>query len=172
MLTNVEERLTLRLAVEDFLFEESALLDDGRFREWLDLVTEDIRYLIPVQTTRERAHGSAGSTTMAHWDDDYTGLEMRILRLDTEYAWAEDPPSKLRHFVSNVRVRPGSGPDEYEVRSNVMVSRSRGDSRATDLLTAERQDTLRRTDQGFRLARRTVVLDHVVIATHNLAFFF
>jgi 3-phenylpropionate/cinnamic acid dioxygenase small subunit len=172
VLTTVDEQLMLRIAVEDFLFAESALLDDGRFREWLDLVTEDIKYVIPVQTTRERAHGSAGSTTMAHWDDDYTGLEMRILRLDTEYAWAEDPPSKLRHFVSNVRVRPGSGADEYEVRSNVMVSRSRGDSRTTDLLTAERQDVLRRTDQGFRLARRTVVLDHVVIATHNLAFFF
>ncbi|GAA5120065.1 aromatic-ring-hydroxylating dioxygenase subunit beta [Haloechinothrix salitolerans] len=173
MTINMEDnRVALRTTVEDFLFEESALLDEGRFREWLELLTEDIHYIIPVQVTKERARGDVGSTTMAHWDDDFTGLQMRVLRLDTEYAWAEDPPSRTRHFVSNVRVSPRPSENELDVRSNVLVSRCRGDSRTSDLITAERRDVLRHTDTGLRLAGRTVILDQVVIATHNLAFFF
>ncbi|MDV6979079.1 aromatic-ring-hydroxylating dioxygenase subunit beta [Mycobacterium intracellulare] len=171
MVATTGEELLLRYEIEAFLFNESELLDDGRFHDWLELCSEDIRYVIPVRATKER--GADGiSTVMTHWDDDYTGLQMRVLRLDTEYAWAEDPASRIRHFVSNVRVRSTSQADEYEVRSNLLVSRSRGDSPTVDLVVAERRDRIRRTEAGLRLAARTVVLDHSVIGTHNLAFFF
>lgn len=171
MVVTIEQQLLLRCEIESFLFEEAELLDDGRFHEWLALCAEDIRYTIPVRLSRERGHGESNSTVMTHWDDDYTGLQMRVLRLDTEYAWAEDPPSRIRHFVSNVRVRPVDGSDELDARSDLLVFRNRGDSQKHDLISAERHDRIRRTKTGLRLARRRVVLDQAVLGTHNLAFF-
>jgi 3-phenylpropionate/cinnamic acid dioxygenase small subunit len=169
---SAHERLLLRLAVEEFLFTEAAMLDEGRFREWLDVLTPDIRYVIPLRTTMERSRGDGISSTMTYWDDDFHGLEMRVMRLDTEYAWAEDPPSRTRHFVSNVRVEPGARPDEHRVRSCIQLHRSRGDSAHLDILTGAREDLLRETEIGLRLAGRVVTLDQSVIPTHNLGFFF
>jgi len=171
MVATVEQELLLRSEIENFLIEEAELLDDGRFHEWLQLCTEDIHYIVPVRVSRERNNGDGNSSTMNHFDEDYAGLETRILRLDTEYAWAEDPPSRTRHFVSNVRVRPASGPDEYDVRSNILVYRNRGDSSKHDLVSGERHDRIRRSETGLKLAGRRVVLDNAVVATHNLAFF-
>nr|WP_271035520.1 aromatic-ring-hydroxylating dioxygenase subunit beta [Mycolicibacterium monacense] len=65
-----------REAVEAFMFREAELLDGGQFREWLGLLDPDIRYVVPVRTTREDSAGWVGA--IAHWNDDYTGLEMRV----------------------------------------------------------------------------------------------
>ncbi len=171
MIATVEQELLLRCEIENFLIAEAEMLDDGRFHEWLQLCADDIHYILPVRVSRERNNGDGNSTSMNHIDDDYAGLETRIARLDTEYAWAEDPPSRTRHFVSNVRVRPGSGPEEFDVKSNILVYRNRGDNPRHDLVSGERHDRIRRDEAGLKLARRRVVLDNAVIATHNIAFF-
>ena len=155
-------------SISEFLLEEAELLDDGRLREWLERVTDDIRYEIPVRVTRERAAGPGIVTSMAHWYDDWTALEMRVLRQDTEYAWAEDPPSRIRHFITNIRVKPGEADNEFCVRSNVLLYRNRDDSPHHDLISGERHDVIRRVDEGWRLARRTVILDQSTLSTHNL----
>jgi 3-phenylpropionate/cinnamic acid dioxygenase small subunit len=154
--------------IEAFLMEEAELLDEGRLREWLDLCTDDIRYEVPVRVTRERVSGRGISRAMAHWTDDWTALEMRVLRQETEYAWAEDPPSRTRHFITNIRLSAGEGEDEIAVRSNVLLFRNRGDSPDSDLISGERRDVVRRVDGRWRLARREVILDHSTLPTHNL----
>ena len=40
-------------------------------------------------------------------DETKATLAGRIARLDTGMAWAEDPPSRTRHLVSNVEVKAG-----------------------------------------------------------------
>jgi 3-phenylpropionate/cinnamic acid dioxygenase small subunit len=102
-------------------------------------------------------------------DDDWDSMEMRILRLETEYAWAEDPPSRSRHFVTNVRVEEGENEGEYLVKTNLLLYRTRGDVPIYDILSGERTDTLRRVDDGLRLAKRVVLLDQTTVMTHNLA---
>ena len=37
-----------RHEIEQLLYREAHLLDERRFREWLDLLTEDIEYLMPL----------------------------------------------------------------------------------------------------------------------------
>lgn len=156
-----------RQAVEDFMSLEAELLDGGQFREWLELLDPEIRYVVPVRTTRE---GDAGwVSAIAHWDDDYTGLEMRVLRGETDFAWAESPRSRTRHFVSNIRTSVGAGADELAVRSNLLFFRSRGDSGRWELLSAERVDLLRWADGSLRLARREVLLDHSTLPIDNLS---
>ena len=89
--------------IEQFLFHEAECLDDNRIREWFELLTEDIDYKCPIRVTRERAAGPGFSEEGMHFDEDWGMLEVRVERLETEYAWAEDPPSRTRRLVSNVR---------------------------------------------------------------------
>jgi ethylbenzene dioxygenase beta subunit len=161
--------------IEAFLYHEAELLDEGRYREWLGLVTDDIRYQVPVRTARERGAALSAVTGVAtnsfHLDEDKDSLELRVDRLETGFAWAEEPPSRIRHFVSNVRVRPVDGrQDEMTVRSSVLVYRSRWDRPGHDLLSGERQDVLRRVDGSWRLAKRWVILDSTTLPTLNLSF--
>ena len=88
-----------------------------------------------------------------------------------DFSWAESPRSRTRHFVSNIRTTAGPGTDELTVRSNLLFFRSRGDSGRWELLSAERVDVLRRTDDSLRLARREVLLDHSTLPIDNLSVF-
>jgi ethylbenzene dioxygenase subunit beta len=166
----------LRSEITEFLYEEAELLDDGRLREWLGLLTEDVRYQVPIRIHKEQTGESrvTGVTDDGyHLDEDFTSLEMRVERVETGFAWAEDPPSRIRHLVSNVRVRELPEHDgEVAVRSSVLVYRSRWDRPHYDILSAERHDVLRKVDGAWKLAGRRVILDNTSIPTLNLSFFF
>jgi 3-phenylpropionate/cinnamic acid dioxygenase small subunit len=151
---------------------EAELLDDNRQREWMELLDRDVDYRVPVRVTRERSRGAGFSTQGYHMLEDHISLQTRVDRLDSEYAWAEDPPSRMRRIVSNVRL--GEVTDEtVAVRSNFIYFRgARYDAPGHDLLVGERQDVLRRSVDGLRLLRRLVLLDHTTLGTPNLAFFF
>ncbi len=161
----------VRDEIEEFLLTEAELLDDRRYKDWLALFAEDLRYEMPLRVTREKGADWEIAPHARRIDDTIETLTIRVQRLDSEYAWAENPPSRTRHFITNVRVEPTEQPDEYRVRSNVLVYRSQGVSAEYNLLTADRRDLLRRTADGWEIARRTVVLDQTTLATHNLSFF-
>ena len=108
--------------VEQFLYREARLLDERRFHEWLELWTDDARYWVPVRTSRYPRISKAISIQdpdryvedevsregeLAILDETKEGLERRIARLDTGMAWAEDPPSRTRHLLSNIEVEEG-----------------------------------------------------------------
>ena len=158
------------LAAHQFLVEEAALLDAADFAGWLDLLCEDIRYLMPVRVTTARGAGFDSLAGMGHFDEDMYALRKRVQRLATDHAWTEDPPSRTRHFVTNVRTfRPAAG--GLRVQSALLLFRSRGDTREADLLSAGRTDLLRETADGLRLARREITVDESVLRTQNLAVF-
>jgi phthalate 3,4-dioxygenase subunit beta len=157
-------------AAHQFLVEEAALLDAADYAAWLDLLCEDIRYVMPVRVTTARGAGFDALADMGHFDEDLYALRKRVQRLGTDHAWTEDPPSRTRHFVSNVRTFAAGGA-ELRVESSLLLFRSRGDTRPPDLLSAGRTDTLRRSADGYRLARREIVVDESVLRTQNLAVF-
>jgi phthalate 3,4-dioxygenase subunit beta len=155
--------------VVDFLLDEAALLDDRHHHEWLALLTDDISYRMPIRVT---AHSLEASTLDAtHFDEDRYSLGKRVERFDTEHAWAEDPPSRTRRFITNIRAWEGETGDEFVARCNLLLFRSRGDVRDHDLISARRTDVLRRVDGALRLARRYVLVDESVLQTQNLAVF-
>ena len=157
--------------VQAFLFEEAAVLDARSHDRWLDLLTEDVAYRMPVRVTL--AHDIRGSVLddMDHFDEDRYSLEKRVARFDTEHAWTEDPPSRTRRFVSNIRVFAGEPDDALWVVSYLLLFRSRGDIAPPDLVSCERHDVLRRVHGTLRLARREVLVDESVLRTQNLAVF-
>jgi phthalate 3,4-dioxygenase beta subunit len=158
------------LAAHQFLVEEAALLDAADYAGWLTLLCEDIRYLMPVRVTTARGAGFDSLADMGHFDEDMYALRKRVQRLATDHAWTEDPPSRTRHFVTNIRTfRPRTG--ELSVESALLLFRSRGDTRAPELISAGRTDLLRETGDGLKLARREIVVDESVLRTQNLAVF-
>jgi phthalate 3,4-dioxygenase subunit beta len=160
-------------AAHQFLVEEAVLLDAGDYAGWLGLLCEDIRYVMPVRVTTARGAGFDSLADMGHFDEDMYALRKRVQRLATDHAWAEDPPSRTRHFVTNVRTfRPQAGELRVlRVESALLLFRSRGDTREADLISAGRADLLRETDDGLRLARREITVDESVLRTQNLAVF-
>jgi len=156
------------LAAHQFLVEEAALLDAADYPGWLDLLCEDIRYLMPVRVTTAR--GAPASNGMGHFDEDMYALRKRVQRLATDHAWTEDPPSRTRHFVTNIRTFRHDE-DSLRVESALLLFRSRGDTREADLLSAGRTDLLRETPGGLMLARREITVDEAVLRTQNLAVF-
>ncbi|MGE0298210.1 aromatic-ring-hydroxylating dioxygenase subunit beta [Pseudonocardia sp.] len=159
--------------VVGWLYAEAELLDDGLEARWLEeMVSEEIIYRVPLRQTVERARGTGFAEAAYHLDETYGSLGSRVARNQTAYAWAEDPPSRIRHFVSNVRVSPGDGEDELAVRSNLLILRTRQDQTVPQMFAGERHDVLRREAGVLKLHRRTVLLDLTVIGTHNLAIFF
>lgn len=158
-------------AVLEFLYREAEILDERRHEEWLALLTEDVRYLVPVRVTSAHSLDDSALGDMAHFDEDRYSLRKRADRFATEHAWAEDPPSRTRRHITNVRCYEADTAGEVIARSNLLLFRSRGDVHDHDLLSATRTDVLRRDGDALKLARRTVLLDESVLRTQNLAVF-
>jgi len=155
--------------VLQFLYREAELLDTERQVEWLDLLAEDITYRMPVRLNIRRNGSSPYTEETDIFSDNLASLKVRVNKLDTEYAWAETPPSRTRHHVSNVRVKETSDPGELDVRSYILVYRNRTDNPAADIFSGERQDVLRKVNGDWRLAKRLIVLDQAVVGARHLA---
>ena len=167
-------RLLLKQEVEDFLFQEAELLDERRYEEWLDLFTEDARYWMPMRRNvpadeLEREFTREGLDV--NWfDEGKDTLTRRVKQIRTGVHWAEQPPSRICHMVSNVQILRAS-PSETEVKSRFLIYRNRVETE-TDILVGKREDLLRRVDGAWRIARRKIILDQSVLLVKNLTFFF
>jgi len=149
--------------VRQFLYREARLLDEREFEGWLELLTEDIEYTIPTRVNQEGGESDLGNLPSQH--DNRHRLKKRVKRLRTDYAWAEQPPTRIRHMISNILVTPGENEDELEVESVMFlfVNRADTDDTETTLLSGWREDVIRRVDGNLKLADRTVLLDHTTL---------
>lgn len=161
----------LHLQAHRWLVDESYLLDAQDYEKWLSRIAADVHYLMPVRVTTALGAGYTTAPGMAHLDENRYSLSRRVARFATEHAWTEDPPSRLRHYVTNVRTFRTANPDEIVVDSAVLLFRSRGDVNEAATISAGREDLLRRTEAGWELARRTIMVDESVIRMQNLAIF-
>ncbi len=160
----------LEREVSRFLYREAELLDSNNLDAWLELLTEDVSYEMPVRQTQE--HSRAGSSSeMSHFSEDRRSLELRVKRFKTDFGWAENPPSRTRRLISNIRVEATSDQNEVKARSYFLLYRSRGTSTQVDLISGERQDLLRNVDGHWKLASRLIIVDQTVLGTRNLAIF-
>jgi 3-phenylpropionate/cinnamic acid dioxygenase small subunit len=172
-------RLLVRQEIEDFLYREADLLDERRYEEWLDLFTDDVRYWMPMRRNVPRDEPEREFTregTDVNWfDEGKDTLTRRVQQILTGVHWAEEPPSRICHMVSNVEILTmspiGPTPIEVVVKSRFLVYRNRVETE-TDLLVGKREDVLRRVDGHWRVARRKIVLDQSVLLAKNLTFFF
>jgi phthalate 3,4-dioxygenase subunit beta len=159
------------LAAAYWLTEEAALLDARRWNEWLQLLADDVRYVMPVRVTTSVRGANEVRGEMAHFDEDHYSLVKRVERLAGEHAWTEDPPSRTRHLVTNIRTFATDSEAVLRVESSVLLFRSRGDTRPAEFVCAGRVDRLRAHGGSYQLAERRIEVDESVLRTQNLAIF-
>jgi 3-phenylpropionate/cinnamic acid dioxygenase small subunit len=172
-------QLLLTQEIASFLYAEAELLDERRHDEWLALLADDIRYWMPMRrnvkygdTTREFTREG---DDINWFDEGKDTLTRRVRQIQTGIHWAEEPRSRITHMVSNVQLL-AVAPDvasarEVTAKSRFLIYRNRVETE-TDLLIGKREDTLRRTNDSWEIARRKIILDQNVLLTKNLTFFF
>jgi 3-phenylpropionate/cinnamic acid dioxygenase small subunit len=168
----VTPRQALWLELMQFYIREAWLLDERKFQEWLGLFTEDVLYFMPRRKNVPRRESHREVTPLgdlALIEDDKRYLEMRVARLETGMAWAEDPPSRTRHLVGNLVAEPLDSGD-VQAKTAFLVYRSHLET-DQQLLAGSRDDVLRRVDGAWKVAKRTIVLDANVLLDKNLSIF-
>jgi p-cumate 2,3-dioxygenase beta subunit len=142
-----------RADAEDFVYTEAELLDAWRLDDWLALCTEDVVYEVPSTTLPDGV--PARSLFLVH--NDRFMLESRVKRLLSRNAHAENPRSRTRRLITNVRVTDADTGDEANVRVAFHVFRFRDDE--VHQYVGQYRYRLRLTDEGPRIAYRRATLD-------------
>src|SRR5215475_12507695 len=181
-MTEIDDRLTRLLLIQEiaeFLYAEAELLDERRYEDWLELLTDDIRYWMPMRRNVKFCEGErefTRATSDINWFDERKDtLTRRVKQIMTGIHWAEEPVSRISHMVSHVQLLEAmpsvAGADEVLVRCRFLIYRNRVQT-GTDFLVGKREDRLRRQEGAWRIARRKITLDQNVLLSKNLTVFF
>ena len=152
-------RHALRLDVEDFLYEEAALLAAWRLDDWLALITPDARYEVP---STDRPGGGPADALMLI-SDTRAMIAARVKRLNSRKAHREFPWSRTRRIIGNVRII-SSNADELEVAANFAVYRSRRD---VSVFMGHYRYVLVRDGDSFKIRFRRAELDMETLDAHG-----
>ncbi len=149
---NAPSMADLTAEVAEFFHLEAELLDDWRLDEWLGLLDTDISYLVHPLDVRQ----DDPSKALFLVSDDRARVESRVAQLLGRTAWAENPRSRTRRLVTNVRA--GLEPDgAVRGDANFAVYRFKNDQ--SDVYIGRYRYLLVRTEVGLRLKERSVILD-------------
>lgn len=155
-----------KLEIQEFLHREAHLLDDRRFRDWLELFTDDAEYIIPLNET---VQGSAPPAGHPITHDTKEMLLARVLKDETGFSHAELPESMTCHIITNIVV-DNTPIEDACVRSSFMVRQARK-MRDEAWWVGRRTDLFRRVDGSWKIARREVLLDTTLLPRGISIFF-
>jgi 3-phenylpropionate/cinnamic acid dioxygenase small subunit len=170
--------LNLMREIEDFFHMEADLLDEREYDQWLELLTDDVVYWMPMRKNVSYANRDKDITAendVAWFHDDKETLRKRVKQIQTGIHWADEPMSRVSHVITNVRLTDpisalGEGA-KTTTKCRFIVYRNRLESE-TDLLVGRREDLLTRVHGELRIARRKIILDQSVLLAKNLTMFF
>jgi p-cumate 2,3-dioxygenase beta subunit len=152
--------LPSRQEVEDLLYKEAALLDEWRLDEWLELLTEDAIYEVPPTDVPE----GDSRNTLFIIADDAVRIRSRVKQLLGKAAWSENPRSRTRRMIANVRVVGADG-DSILVTANFAVHRMRYES--VDTYIGHYDYKLVRAGAELRIRERRAILDNEALRPHG-----
>jgi len=170
----------LKQEIEEFLYYEADLLDGRRFKDWLMLFSDDVVYFMPIRRNVESGqHDQRENTRLGQgiswFEEDKWTLTKRVEQILTGLHVAEEPLSRICHMVSNVRlldIRPHAfAPSEVTAKSRFLVYQNRIEYE-TYIFVGKRTDVLRKTNDGWKIAKREIVLDQNILLAKNLTTFF
>ncbi len=175
----------LQLSVEQFYYLEARLLDGRQYQQWFELVSEDLRYIVPSRVnvmvnnrdrgnedmiSIERELESAESEGCPIREEGYLQMMIRVERAYKMNSWSENPPARTRRLVSNVEILADED-NVLSVISNFHMHYARPGNE-NYLYAGQRRDTLRRVDSSYKIAHREVVLDYANIDYPTIGLFF
>lgn len=151
-----------RQDIEDFLFEEAALLDAWKLDEWRTLFAADCQYLVP-NTSSEDPYADPAKTLYLIADDSHH-LSERVKRLNKKSAHAEYPHSKTRRLVSNVRIL---GRDKDALRVECGFATFRANQGITDVYFGRHEYRFVQEGGKLRIAEKRTILDMGALRPHG-----
>lgn len=160
--------------IERFLFREARLLDANDYEGWLTMLHPDIHYWMPLIQSRYKRDKAElyDPNRMAHFDERYDDLALRAGRFKQKTAWAEDPPTRHCHFVTNIEIESDDLGDQWTVHSLVISLRNRNEDEE-NWLGGRRTDIICRLPSGdLKLLRRHIFMAQSVLLSKNLNTFF
>lgn len=146
--------------IKEFLVSEAALLDEWRLEEWLALMAPDARYLVPPLDMPEADHHD----TLFLIADDRRTLASRVRQLLSGTTWAENPRSRTRRLVTNVRLLAAED-GEAHVTANFAVWRFQHEQ--ADVYVGRYVHILVRGTEGLLFRERRAVLDLETLRPHG-----
>jgi p-cumate 2,3-dioxygenase beta subunit len=152
--------LPSRSEVEDLLYMEAALLDEWRLEEWQGLLADDAVYEIPPTDVPE----GDSRNTLFIIADDAVRIRSRVKQLLGKSAWSENPHSRTRRMISNVRILGLDG-DNILVTANFAVYRMRYES--VDTYVGHYNYKLVRSGNDLRIRERRAILDNEALRPHG-----
>jgi len=159
------------LEIQRFLAREAKLLDDNALEQWLDLLSEDMHYFMPIRETIPRGPERPSSEpAFALFDDDKSSIRLRTRRILSNVAPTESPPPLTQRLITNILIDPADTTDEYNVRSNFLVHLERR-GRHVSMFIGSREDVLRHSREGWKIAKRRVLLAQSVLPMTISIFF-
>jgi 3-phenylpropionate/cinnamic acid dioxygenase small subunit len=161
----------IQMELSNLLYLEAFYLDNGMYKEWLELLADDLTYRMPLRETAEGVGADNISKDMAFFEETKKSITTRVNRLYTKSAWVENPATRQRHFITNVMIEATSDPNEYKVRSYFLFKRSRGSTHDIEEMFGQRNDIIRRTSGSWKIVSRTILPDQSVITTMNMSMF-
>lgn len=163
------ERFVTESRIREFLYREAELLDDRRLYDWLELFADDLTYRAPRRIMKESLN-DAYSEESYYFDEDLGSLRMRVKRYDSEYAWAERPPTRSRRIVGNIRVIEDDDP-QITVKNNIMLYLDREERTDYTFISARRRDSLRTVGDSFEIVQREIYLDKDIWPSAKISVF-
>ena len=152
-----------RVRVEQFLFQEARLMDEHRFDEWLALWTQPALYWVP--SNRDEIDPNREVSLIY---DDWVRIQLRIARLKSGFAHAQEPRSRMRRLISNIEIEEASDSDEIVAQSNFMLAELRRGKQ--DLFAGRTMHRLRPIGGAFKLVSKKVLLVNNDEPIDNLTF--
>ena len=146
--------------IEHFLIDEAALLDEWRLEEWLALMAPDARYLVPSLDAPDADHHD----TLFLIADDRRTLASRVRQLLSGTTWAENPRSRTRRLITNVRLL-ASEAGEARATANFAVWRFQHEQ--ADVYVGQYRHLLVRGPSGLLFRERRAVLDLESLRPHG-----
>jgi p-cumate 2,3-dioxygenase subunit beta len=146
--------------IEYFLIEEAALLDEWRLEEWLELMAPDARYLVPPLDMPDADHRD----TLFLIADDRRTLASRVRQLLSGTTWAENPRSRTRRLITNVRLLAADG---VEARATANFAVWRFQHEQADVYVGRYLNVLVRGASGLLFRERRAVLDLETLRPHG-----
>jgi 3-phenylpropionate/cinnamic acid dioxygenase small subunit len=140
-----------RAVFEQFLIHEATLLDERRFRDWMELFAEDGTYWVPAVPNQDSPFNQASL-----FYDDRDLMKTRVERLEHPRIHVQTPPSRTAHLIGNVVASPGDKTDEYLVASTVIMVEYRDEHQR--VFAGRQRHRLRREGASFRIVQKRVDL--------------
>ena len=151
-----------RRQVEQFLFREAQLMDEHRFDEWLALWSDPALYWVP--SNRDELDPRREVSLIY---DDRVRLQLRIARLKSGFAHAQQPRSRMRRLISNIEVEE-TEKGEIVAHSNFLLAELRRGKQ--DLFAGRSTHRLRPDNGSFKLVSKKVLLVNNDEPIDNLTF--